>query len=343
MWIFRGTAFLLYFSLVVTQELDIDINRITRLTSERNNLGRYHVKTRRNILGNHFERSYYKNRYAQLKNLKSLNVHPPREDPRIFYQSNSYIKENSENLNKEVSAIYPGREVIRAQNIQFNHPQLALDQQGKEIDFDTNNCVRCPNDRTIIAKLGSDLVVLHTPLLQTCTGQKAPSNVRIVSTYGPTFGSLLGRGSHVIIGRISRNNKILQMCKMQVHVITQDCPVPRDLISKCDERNKVCTFSCRNPQLELHGDPSLSCENGLGWTGDLPICRARTWCYPPPPPSNGHLSCNRGTFKNGTEFPEGSTCRIRCPVGLHWHPRAATACRRGDWTFELNCQSNRYK
>lgn len=45
----------------------------------------------------------------------AIRVHPPREDPKLFYQSKAYLEEiNGQNINNEVASIYPGREVIRA-------------------------------------------------------------------------------------------------------------------------------------------------------------------------------------------------------------------------------------
>lgn len=44
-----------------------------------------------------------------------LQVYQPREDPRLFYQSDAYLKENgAKDVNNEVSYIYPGKDVIRA-------------------------------------------------------------------------------------------------------------------------------------------------------------------------------------------------------------------------------------
>lgn len=46
---------------------------------------------------------------------KAIKVHQPREDPRNFYQSDEYLKKMAgKGLNNEVSFIYPGRDVIRA-------------------------------------------------------------------------------------------------------------------------------------------------------------------------------------------------------------------------------------
>lgn len=68
------------------------------------------------------------------------------------------------------------------------------------------------------------------------------------------------------------------MCKMQVDVIVQNCAVPSYLVSQCNEKSKMCSFSCRDPSLELQGHSALSCGDTMGWTGwtgNLPICRGK--------------------------------------------------------------------
>lgn len=50
-----------------------------------------------------------------LTEAKTGRVYQPKEDPRLFYQSDAYIEEtNRKNLNNEVSSIYLGRGVVRA-------------------------------------------------------------------------------------------------------------------------------------------------------------------------------------------------------------------------------------
>lgn len=87
--------------------------------------------SRRSIITDHFRRNdndHYSSRFSELRppvhvrydtpsltEEKAGNVHQPREDPRLFYQSDAYLKEtNRENLNNEVSSVYIGRGVVRA-------------------------------------------------------------------------------------------------------------------------------------------------------------------------------------------------------------------------------------
>ncbi|CAG9796676.1 unnamed protein product [Diatraea saccharalis] len=323
----------------------IDINRVKLLT----NKTPHSTNQGKNYVGYQYKRSNnydnYSSRYSggfSSNSPETIKVYEPREDPRLFYQSDSYIKEsNNKNINRTVSEIYPGREVVRPDEFRSHSLPIFADERNSNlIDSGFNNfCIRCPHDRTIIAKPGSDRVMLQSPTLLTCSGLIAPKEARFSTVYGPQFGALIENGSHMIIGRISYGSKILKMCKMQVHVMLHDCPVPSYLVSRCDEKNKLCKFTCRDPSLELHGQTSLSCGdkvNGM-WNGKLPVCKVRSWCLAPTPPEHGHLSC-KGTTIGGSNLSEGSICRVHCPRGWHWSPRAATVCRRGAWTYNLTCQ-----
>ncbi|OWR48914.1 hypothetical protein KGM_203843 [Danaus plexippus plexippus] len=279
---------------------------------------------------------------ASAKEKVPLKVHRPHEDPKLFYQSQSYLKEiNNQNLENEVASIYPGREVIWADE---NHsiPKNFL-RSGKLNHISSSSsipCITCPHDRTLIAKKGVDRVFLQAPKLTTCSGSKAPNNIRFVRMYGSKFGTLIQQGSHVILGRIMHKNKTLQLCKMQVHVIMQTCPTPRYLISHCNENTNICTFKCRVESLELEGNTELSCGEDLQWQGNLPVCRARNWCHPPIPADKGKISCRGATPGKNIGLVEGSRCRVRCPQGWHWD-KAVAVCRRGKWTNVLRCLPKR--
>ncbi|KAI8425686.1 hypothetical protein MSG28_011494 [Choristoneura fumiferana] len=208
-----------------------------------------------------------------------LQVYQPREDPRLFYQSDAYLKENgAKNVKNEVSYIYPGRDVIRAgEDKAEQYSRL----RSKEIDSqnssagDSGICIKCPHDRTLVAKASFGRVVLQKPTLLACSGRRAPRSTKFVQMYGPKFGALLEQGSHMVIGQIMDRNKKLQLCKMQVHVIVQGCATPKYLVAHCWEHNTQCNFTCRNSQLELSGPPTQTCGDDLKWKGDLPVCKGR--------------------------------------------------------------------
>ncbi|RVE50518.1 hypothetical protein evm_004847 [Chilo suppressalis] len=348
-----------FFGALDAWQTDIDINRVKLLSSKGTQSEHFHQG--KNSVGYQYKRSNDYDDYSSgvsewhkaaqpmrgvsSNSAETIKVYRPREDPRLFYQSDSYIKEsNRKKINRTVSEIYPNRDVVRLHEFASRSlPLQAYDRNSNLIDSSyTNFCIRCPHDRTIIAKPGSDRVMIQSPALLSCSGLKAPRDVRFSTVYGPKFGSLLEKGSHMIIGRISYRNKILKLCKMQVHVMLHDCPVPSYLIARCDERSKLCQFTCRDPGLDLQGHKSLSCGDSVRprWNGKLPVCKARTWCAAPIPPDYGHLSC-KGTTLESNGMSEGSTCRVRCARGWHWSPRATTACRRGAWTYDLTCQPKR--
>lgn len=58
---------------------------------------------------------YVPNYGAAINTHVPSQIHPSREDPRLFYQSQAYLQDNNrKNVNNEVSYIYPGREVLQA-------------------------------------------------------------------------------------------------------------------------------------------------------------------------------------------------------------------------------------
>ncbi|XP_038207666.1 uncharacterized protein LOC119829292 isoform X3 [Zerene cesonia] len=264
----------------------------------------------------------------------------PREDPKLFYQSESYLREiQGRNTNNEVASIYPGREVVRA-NEEYARP-IRMKKMTKSLSGDRDFCVRCPHDRTLIAKPGSDRVVLQRPRLTSCTGRIVPRPIRFVHMYGPNFGTLLHKGSHIVVGKIMQNDRMLQLCKMQLHVILQTCPTPRDLISRCDDT--LCNFTCRDTRSEMQGLNSLVCGEDLTWQGNLPTCRARSWCMPQIPPEHGRVSCKGSTVNESAGLVEGSKCKIRCALGWRAPRNTVSVCRRGKWTHQLYCQPKRIK
>ncbi|CAH0724782.1 unnamed protein product, partial [Brenthis ino] len=268
-----------------------------------------------------------------------IKIHQPREDPKLFYQSKAYLEEiNGQNINHEVASIYPGREVVRADE-KYRIPKNLLRSryENNYLYSPPKICIQCPREKTLIAKKGVDRVLLQHPILKTCSGRKAPKTVRFVHMYGPKFATLLDHGTHVIVGRIMHNNETLHLCKMQVHVIIQTCSTPKYLVSHCDDQNKFCNFTCRDEMLELQGESALICGDDMMWEGYLPLCRARNWCKPIPPPEYGRISCRGTTTGLAAGMTEGSRCRIRCPLGWRWYPKSVAVCRRGNWTNSIKC------
>ncbi|XP_045780487.1 uncharacterized protein LOC123877672 isoform X2 [Maniola jurtina] len=264
-----------------------------------------------------------------------FKTYQPREDPKLYYQSEAYLKEiNGQSINKEVTYIYPGWEVIRAGE-KYRIPKHLL--RSIEDHRKPKVCVRCPHNRTLIAKIGAEKVIFQSPVLTTCSGRKVPRSIRLVHMYGPKFGTLLPQGSYVLVGRLMHKNETLRLCKLHVHVVTQSCSTPKHLLSHCLDRNKPCNFTCRDETLKLQGKSALVCGEDMKWEGHLPVCRARNSCKPLSLPSVGEVSCRSATTDYSLEISEGTRCRIRCPLGWRWSPKAVTVCRRGSWTNVLQC------
>ncbi|XP_047985057.1 uncharacterized protein LOC125225397 [Leguminivora glycinivorella] len=321
---------------------DIDINRVKQISNQVP-LEKLQENTilRSNDYDDHsswYQRAPVPPTYAAETSKTPVKVHQPREDPRLYYQSDAYLNEHvREKVNEEVTFVYPGRDVVRA----GERAELSR-IRSKDVDsfaaqaHDVSICVKCPHDLTLVAKASSGRVVLQSPTLRACSGRKASRNARFVHMYGPKIGSLLEQGSHMIVGRIMYKNKNLQLCKMQVHVVTQGCVTPKHLVAHCWDQNKQCNFTCANKHLELSGPTTQVCGDGLRWKGDLPVCKAKTWCEFPPPPERGRVSCQGATVGNGKGLAEGSRCRVKCMRGFR-STRVTPVCRRGSWTHALTC------
>lgn len=69
-------------------------------------------------------------------------------------------------------------------------------------------CVKCPHDRTLVAKSGSDRVVLPYPYIKTCAGYPIPKGVHYEHMHGVQFGAVLFEGSYPVVGRITYKGKV---------------------------------------------------------------------------------------------------------------------------------------
>ncbi|KPJ16681.1 hypothetical protein RR48_10280 [Papilio machaon] len=275
-----------------------------------------------------------------------VKVYKPREDPRLYYQSDQYLKEVlGKNINPEVTNIYPGREVVRMNEPHVVRPlpvRRLRSRHDNRIDYaEYKHCIKCPRDRTVVAKAGFDRVILQAPRLLSCSGRRAPKNIRFQHYFGPKFGTLLEEGSYSVVGRIVNRNEKLQMCKFKVRVVVQTCKTPESLITNCNGLNQPCNFRCRDDKMELIGATSLICGDDLQWDDALPTCRVRNWCITPTPPEHGRISCTgHQAGKSHEGLAEGSRCRVRCDRGWQSNLRIVAFCRRGNWTRALECDSN---
>ncbi|CAK1544667.1 unnamed protein product [Leptosia nina] len=341
---------------IIPSEAYLDLNRVQKIATDLSPIeNRILRNNRRSILKHNYasrDNIHKHSHYAPLVGVRHsddstlLNsrlalqeANKPREDPKLFYQSDAYLAEMKDKNVNEVASVYPGQEVVRFEN-QINRPgrpremikSLALDSD------DASLCVRCPQEKTLIGKAGLDKVFFEKPRLVSCTGRRAPERVRFEHLHGPKFGSLLREGQHIILGHIVQKNKVLRLCKMQINVILQSCLVPKELQVHCNNKNNLCNFTCRDPMVELKGSRALACKDSLTWNGDLPTCKDRHWCKPQQPPEHGKISCKGGTDER-RGLLEGSRCRVRCAYGWRASPTAVAICRHGKWNNELKCQS----
>ncbi|XP_048489456.1 uncharacterized protein LOC105391288 isoform X2 [Plutella xylostella] len=346
----KFVAVLLFIQGVVSgRQLAADINRIklpTHKPSDDASLNSTEVKSNAYVHHSGWRDSILRHPRARSPPAATLKVYQPREDPRLFYQSDAYAQENrlAERVSNEVAQVFPGREVIRAADEYGARNARILHKRRKSLSSvrGHHTCIRCPTDKKLIAPQGSDRVFLQQPYLKTCAGKPASRNIKLLHVYGPRFGTLVGTGTHVVVSRITEDNKIIRHCKTQVHVVSQGCRTPPHLVSRCEGR--TCSFTCRDSGLHLQGTTELSCGQDMEWMGDLPDCVAHDSCPAPPPPDHGRISCHGDTGRLESSLLEGAECRVRCQRGWRSSTRVGPSyCRRGHWTKDFVCYPRRQK
>ncbi|XP_063238390.1 neurogenic locus notch homolog protein 3-like isoform X2 [Bacillus rossius redtenbacheri] len=205
-------------------------------------------------------------------------------------------------------------------------------------------CVRCPADKVVVARKGSDHVLMQRSRLRRCRRRPKVPGAKFEILYGPRSGSALAEGVHTVTGRAVYKHTQLFQCQYSYTVIVRRCaPLtpPAPLEARCSQDTawgSVCRLYCRQDQ-RLSGPDQAECGDDLKWTAPLPVCRAETGCALPMSPDNGRLSCQAGPGASGAsgadQLPEGSTCRYECDQGFAVPAAQAhlvvTSCAAGQW------------
>lgn len=143
-------------------------------------------------------------------------------------------------------------------------------------------CVKCPPEKTLIARRGLDGILIKPPLAISCFSHRQFSNdlYEIETLFGSRFLFILPQGRHSFIAKI-RNRKsaiIEHTCLLRYKIIVRRCvryrPRNHELNVKCSLGNiwgSVCSFQCKTGDRLSHNDPMI-CEDSLKWFGDEPTC-----------------------------------------------------------------------
>ncbi|PSN47206.1 hypothetical protein C0J52_07869 [Blattella germanica] len=222
-------------------------------------------------------------------------------------------------------------------------------------------CIRCPDDRSVIATKETSFVLVEPPAIKPChntvEARSRLSEVRVESLFGPRPGTTVGEGSYNMLIRLVHNREQLTMCKYRYHVTVHKCPplhLPEHVQVRCSLNNawgSRCQMSCSHG-FRLVGHEFTECGDKLRWTNPLPRCEAMTGCPLPMSPEHGRLSCETPGSNEGSEMTgsgdlleEGSICRYECDSGfvvpISQSHLSVIRCRSHSWnsTTDPSCQA----
>ncbi|XP_058458216.1 uncharacterized protein LOC131434936 [Malaya genurostris] len=232
-------------------------------------------------------------------------------------------------------------------------------------------CIKCPAEKTAIARKGLDGVLIEPPMLTTCRNQPISRDLYELETlFGTKFNFILphsnGAGPFSFLAKVinKRTGKSILTCELRYKVIVKQCgryhPKNKDLKMACDLGHiwgSKCTFHCRNDGFLSKQNAYVECTEDQTWEGDEPYCvyndvsddyaydsdtASRSDCTYLIPPNNGRFACE---LKPSTEtsndlyVPNGTMCRIRCndhyDIPAHLRAASVFGCHEGRWNSTM--------
>ncbi|XP_050098144.1 uncharacterized protein LOC126578995 isoform X2 [Anopheles aquasalis] len=231
-------------------------------------------------------------------------------------------------------------------------------------------CIKCPPEKTAIARKGLDGVLIEPPLLTTCRDRPISKDLYELETlFGPKLNFVLphsnGAPYSFLAKVISKHTgAAVQTCEMRYTVVVKQCrrykPKNRDLKVICNLGNiwgSRCTFHCRNGGYLSRPNSFVECSEDEIWEGEEPYCTfndvsddyaadasdghtlSGTDCQLDIPPSNGRFACDLKDSDSGGDgeltIPNGTACQVKCDEGHdipeHLQPAAFFGCVDGQW------------
>ncbi|XP_065087615.1 uncharacterized protein LOC135709253 [Ochlerotatus camptorhynchus] len=232
-------------------------------------------------------------------------------------------------------------------------------------------CIKCPAEKTAIARKGLDGVLIEPPMLTTCRNQPISRDLYELETlFGTKLNFILphsnGGGPFSFLAKIvnKRSGKVVQTCELRYKVIVKQCgkyyPKNKDLKVACDLGNiwgSRCTFHCRNEGYLSRQNAFVECSEDQSWEGEEPNCMyndvSDDYAYdsdaPPTtdctyliPPNNGRFACEMNpsaASSNDLDVPSGTVCRIKCnehfEIPAHLEPASVFHCDGGRWNSTM--------
>ncbi|XP_062560678.1 uncharacterized protein LOC134224981 [Armigeres subalbatus] len=232
-------------------------------------------------------------------------------------------------------------------------------------------CIKCPAEKTAIARKGLDGVLIEPPMLTTCRNQPISRDLYELETlFGSKLNFILphsnGGGPFSFLAKIvnKRSGKVVQTCDLRYKVIVKQCgkyyTKNKDLKVACDLGNiwgSRCTFHCRNGGYLSRQNAFVECSEEQTWQGEEPYCMynevSDDYAYdsdaPPTsdctyliPPNNGRFACEMkpiATSSNDLYVPNGAVCRIKCnehfEIPVHLQAASVFHCDEGRWNSTM--------
>ncbi|XP_055597528.1 uncharacterized protein LOC129747376 isoform X2 [Uranotaenia lowii] len=234
-------------------------------------------------------------------------------------------------------------------------------------------CIRCPAEKTAIARKGLDGVLIEPPMLTTCRNQPISRDLYELETlFGAKFNFILphsnGGGPYSFLAKVvnRRSGKVVQTCDLRYKVVVKQCgryhPKNKDLKVLCDLGHiwgSRCSFHCRNGGYPSRQNAYVECNEDQKWEGEEPFCmyndisddyaydndapHGTSDCSYPIPPNNGRFACEMNNpdsdGSNDLYVPNGTICRIKCSdnfeIPAHLQSVSAFECHEGRWNSTM--------
>lgn len=232
-------------------------------------------------------------------------------------------------------------------------------------------CIKCPAEKTAIARKGLDGVLIEPPMVTTCRNQLISRDLYELETlFGSKFNFILphsnGGGPFSFLAKVinKRSGKVVQTCDLRYKVVVKQCgryyPKNKDLKAMCDLGHiwgSKCTFFCRNDGYLSRQDAFVECGEDQTWEGEEPYCiynevsddyaydsdsPPTTDCTHPIPPENGRFACEikpSDGSSNDLYIPNGTVCRVKCndhyDIPAHLRQASMFGCNDGRWNSTM--------
>lgn len=149
-----------------------------------------------------------------------------------------------------------------------------------------STCFKCPPEQILVAKKGTDGVLIRDlPIVTYCNNKAISGDVYKFQPLLPTKQFFLSQGSHSFLVKIvnSTGQDQHHTCSLKYRIMVQRCPQytphSRRLRMKCTLDNlwgSTCTFTCKDGGYATNQASTVYCNDHLEWEGEEPYCHYKS-------------------------------------------------------------------